>query len=622
MAGNTGAASTALSVTIDTVVPIAPTIASFSTDSGVVGDHITNDNTLTLSGTAEANSTVKIYDGVTLLGSVTASGTGAWSYTTPTLSNGAHSLTATATDVAGNTGAASTALSVTIDTVAPLVTQTTAIPSTGTALPGDTIALTLTLSEPVTITGTPTLALNNGGTATYAGGSGSDILTFKYTVALNDSTVSALAVTAISLLNGAGIKDVAGNTANLSGALTTFSGLHVDPPVPPVSPAWSNPETSDFLTTPIVPQTTIAVHVSGDEYKGLPEFRLLVDGQQVGGIHTVTADHALGQWQTVNFDLDASIPLNEIRVEFLNDAYGGSADKDRNLYADSIEVNGAKLLSHDAIYDRNGASELPGQAAMSWAGALVFDGSGHNGHVAAPSGDTTHPTAPHTTIAVHVSGDEYQGLPEFRLLADGQQVGGIHTLTADHALGQWQTVNFELDASIPLDDIRVEFLNDAYGGSADKDRNLYVDLIEVNGAKLLSQDAIYDRNGAPDLPGQTVMPWAGALVFDAADHNVSAGTFNTINMGPGNDRVAGSVGADKFVFTPSFGKDVIADFQTNGLQHDVLQFSHDTFADFATVLAHATQVGPDVVITADAMSNVTLQGIHISSLQKYDFHLV
>ena len=64
-------------------------IASFSTDSGVVGDGITNDNTLTLTGTAEANSTVKVYDGATLLGSATANGTGAWSYTTAALSNGA-----------------------------------------------------------------------------------------------------------------------------------------------------------------------------------------------------------------------------------------------------------------------------------------------------------------------------------------------------------------------------------------------------------------------------------------------------------------------------------------------------------------------------------------------------
>ena len=104
---------------IDTTAPVAPTITSFSTDSGVVGDHITNDNTLTLTGTAEANSTVKVYDGATLLGSATANGSGAWSYTTAALANGAHSLTATATDAAGNTGAASTALAVTIDTTAP-----------------------------------------------------------------------------------------------------------------------------------------------------------------------------------------------------------------------------------------------------------------------------------------------------------------------------------------------------------------------------------------------------------------------------------------------------------------------------------------------------------------------
>ena len=107
-------------MTIDTTAPVAPTITSFSTDSGVAGDHITNDNTLTLTGTAEAGSTVKIYDGATLLNSVTASGTGAWSYTTAALADGAHSLTATATDAAGNTGAASTALCVTIDTTAPV----------------------------------------------------------------------------------------------------------------------------------------------------------------------------------------------------------------------------------------------------------------------------------------------------------------------------------------------------------------------------------------------------------------------------------------------------------------------------------------------------------------------
>ena len=126
VAGNTGVASTALNVTVDSTAPVAPSIASFSTDSGTVGDNITSDNTLTLNGTAEAGSTVKVYDGSTLLGSATANGSGAWTYTTSALINGAHSLTATATDVAGNTGVASTALNVTVDTrpapLAPAIT--------------------------------------------------------------------------------------------------------------------------------------------------------------------------------------------------------------------------------------------------------------------------------------------------------------------------------------------------------------------------------------------------------------------------------------------------------------------------------------------------------------------
>ncbi len=230
-----------MSVTIDTAAPVAPTIASFSTDSGVVGDHLTNDNTVTLTGTAEANSTVKVYDGAALLGSITTNGSGAWSYTTAALADGGHNFTATATDAAGNIGLASSPLAVTIDTSSPAVTQTAATPASGIEFPGDTVTLTLTLNEAVTVTGTPVLALNNGGTASYSGGSGSTALTFSYTVGASDSTVSALAIAAVNLQNGATISDAAGNPANLAGALTTFVGLQIDPPPPaPTIAAFSS----------------------------------------------------------------------------------------------------------------------------------------------------------------------------------------------------------------------------------------------------------------------------------------------------------------------------------------------------------------------------------------------
>ena len=56
--------------------------------------------------------------------------------------------------------------------------------------------------------------LNDGGTATYTGGSGTNALTFSYTVAAGQNT-SDLTVTAVNL-NSATVTDGAGNAANLS----------------------------------------------------------------------------------------------------------------------------------------------------------------------------------------------------------------------------------------------------------------------------------------------------------------------------------------------------------------------------------------------------------------------
>ena len=147
VSGKTSAASAAMNVTIDTVAPAAPTIASFSTDSGTVGDRITNDATLTLTGTAEANATVKVFDGTTLLGSAVANSSGAWTYTTAALAQGVHALKATATDVAGNTGVASAVMNVTVDAIAPnapvivsdVTVNTSEILLTGTAEANNTI---------------------------------------------------------------------------------------------------------------------------------------------------------------------------------------------------------------------------------------------------------------------------------------------------------------------------------------------------------------------------------------------------------------------------------------------------------------------------------------------------
>ena len=110
---------------------------------------------------------------------------------------------------------------------ATMVTQVTASPTSATEVPGNTVTITMDFGQAVTVTGTPTLSLNDGGTATYSGGSGSSALTFSYRVGATDSTVSALAITAVNLPNGATIDDEGGNPSNLSNALVTFTGLQI-----------------------------------------------------------------------------------------------------------------------------------------------------------------------------------------------------------------------------------------------------------------------------------------------------------------------------------------------------------------------------------------------------------
>ena len=112
-AGNESVASAALDLTIDTAAPAAPSTPDLDagSDSGTSAtDNLTSDTTPTVSGTAVAGSTVTLKEGATILGTAVADGGGAWTITSTPLGDGAHSLTATATDAAGNESVASAAL--------------------------------------------------------------------------------------------------------------------------------------------------------------------------------------------------------------------------------------------------------------------------------------------------------------------------------------------------------------------------------------------------------------------------------------------------------------------------------------------------------------------------------
>jgi hypothetical protein len=92
------------------------------------------------------------------------------------------------------------------------VTSLTSTTANGTYTTGAVINITVNFSHRVTVTGTPQLALNSGGTATYASGSPGTALVFSYTVASPQYTLALDASSQTALTLNGGTIDAAGNS--------------------------------------------------------------------------------------------------------------------------------------------------------------------------------------------------------------------------------------------------------------------------------------------------------------------------------------------------------------------------------------------------------------------------
>ena len=222
-AGNVSAPTAGYVINVDTLAPSAPVISSVVDDVGSVTGPITgptNDTRPTLNGTAEANATVRIYDGITLVGTVTADASGNWTLpqTTTTLTQGTHNFTATATDAAGNTSVASTVTTIIVDTTAPTA-PTGTFNADGSVLTGNAEAGS-----------TVSIRLADGSTVTAIAGSNG---TYSYTFTNKQTEGQTLQITAT---------DAAGNTSLPGSALA---------PVVPLS-ASNNVEELDLSTTATV----------------------------------------------------------------------------------------------------------------------------------------------------------------------------------------------------------------------------------------------------------------------------------------------------------------------------------------------------------------------------------
>ncbi|WP_171257491.1 Ig-like domain-containing protein, partial [Acinetobacter seifertii] len=244
-AGNVGTDTAVL--TIDTTAPLI-----------TLNDVLTNDTTPALTGTIDdsAATVVVTVDGVNY--NATNNGNGTWTLadnTLPALTDGTHTVSVTATDVAGNISTPATG-TLTVDSTAP----TLAIGTDDLALAaGETANISFTFSEPVIGFDATDVAVAGG---TLTGLSTTDGVTWT-AVFTPDGTGTA---PSISVANGS-YTDAVGNPG-IGDVLDGTDGFIVDLVAPVVG--FTNTATND--TTPALtgtiddPAATVVVTVDGVNY--------------------------------------------------------------------------------------------------------------------------------------------------------------------------------------------------------------------------------------------------------------------------------------------------------------------------------------------------------------------
>lgn len=94
----------------------------------------------------------------------------------------------------------------------------------------------------------------------------------------------------------------------------------------------------------------VGIDLSEDAWQGDAQATISIDGKQVGGVQAIAASHALGQEQRIAFLVPLSAGPHTASVAFTNDAWGGTAATDRNLYVDSMDVGTQHIVLSAALY--------------------------------------------------------------------------------------------------------------------------------------------------------------------------------------------------------------------------------------------------------------------------------
>jgi beta-glucanase (GH16 family) len=277
---------------------------------------------------------------------------------------------------------------------------------------------------------------------------------------------------------------------------------------------------SDSPPPPPPGDANLVVRVSEDAWNGDAQFTVKVDGVQVGGTQTTTASHNAGEWQDIALAGTWGAGPHTVDVTFLNDGWGGSAATDRNLYVQSVTINGDTVPFTAAHNDASNGQTATDATVLAINGTASFIDDGSS---PPPDGGGTGGTG---GLVVRVAEDAWNGDAQFTVTVDGAQFGGVQTVIGSHAADGWQDIAIAGTLASGPHTVGINFINDAWGGTAATDRNMYVQSITVNGETLSGTSAENTAaNGESALdPDAAVMAINGTATFHSTGTATGTGT--------------------------------------------------------------------------------------------------
>ncbi|MFI3158474.1 MAG: SwmB domain-containing protein, partial [Methylococcaceae bacterium] len=423
------------------------------------------------------------------------------------------------------------------DNTAPTIGSVTIASATGavasTLNVGDVVSVTVPFSETVNVTGTPNLSLVIGSTlvqAAYASGTGTNSLTFTYTILANQTDANGISIAANALaLNSGTIKDVAGNAATLTHAPVADNSSYLVDTAPPTVNTISIASATGIQASTLNTGDVMSITVPLTEVvtvTGTPQISLVIGNTDVlANYSTGTGTNSLTFTYTI---LAGQTDTNGI----------------------AIKIN-TLALNSGMIVDTAGNAATLANAAVTDNASYMVDTTAPTaptGVTLTPQGGTVVVNAVNSTntnlniAATVVPGQATGGKAEFyvdttKLGEDSSIAGGDSSVT--YTTSDGTPINAELQTAIIAGGVVTVKLFDAAGNNATSTASNPTLAVDYTSASIIPFTTV----GA-----ESVIGTSGNDTFTATYGDGLAGTFNGVgdilNGDTGTDTLNITIGAE------------------------------------------------------------------------------